>query len=200
MVAEFHQTFEHPIAEAPDTKESLKIRQLRIKLLFEELVELAEASDCKRTLVDLCATTSFDIVEKSSNGGNLGGYELNRTEFLENVTEAHDSHNVIDGDNVNKIEELDALCDIQYVLNGKILTAGLQNTFDPNFVLVHSNNMAKAHQSIEHAKETIDKLDTDPIGFQLLASESGKYRLLNKDGKLVKPHDHVKVALDLNLR
>src|SRR6478609_1553583 len=93
-VKEFHQVFEHPINKLG--QEQLKIRQLRIKLLFEELKELAEASDCKETFRDLCEATVSD----------------------ENWL------NATDGDNVDHLEELDALCDIQYVLAGKVLTGG----------------------------------------------------------------------------
>ncbi len=194
QVAEFHSTFEHPIADSPEAQESLKIRQLRIKLLFEELAELAEAGDVKRTMGLLCDEYSMKLLE------NHGGTEMSIEEAKDALNEMYDSREILDGNKVDKVEELDALCDIQYVLNGKILTAGLQTTFDANFDRVHANNMTKAHNSVEHAKETINKLNGFPEDYSLLNSGDGKFRLLNRFGKLIKPHDHVKVALDLNLR
>lgn len=52
-VKEFHETFGHPVNESYENI-PLKIRQLRVKLLFEELRELAEALDVKNTFDNLC--------------------------------------------------------------------------------------------------------------------------------------------------
>jgi Uncharacterized protein conserved in bacteria len=164
QVASFHKLFEHPIAEGPYSYEPLKIRQLRIKLLFEELSELAGASDCRQTMRDLCYAEHVAL----------------------NFTE--------DGDNVDKIEELDALCDIQYVLNGKILTSGLHGVFDESFDTVHHNNMAKAHRNETHAKETAEKLGLKDYTIRY---RNGVCVLVNEYEKVIKPHDHVKVKLEL---
>lgn len=165
QVQEFHQVFDHPIGNLTDI-ELLKVRQLRIKLLFEELTELAEASDCRYTLSSLCA-------EHLGQGAGT------------------------DGDNVNKLEELDACCDLQYVLNGKIITAGLQNVFDANFDRVHQNNMSKAHSTYEQALETKNK--NRFTNYNIKPKDGGLFILTNADGKIIKPHDHVKVALSLTL-
>jgi len=52
-VKEFHEKFNHP-TNSKDDDIPLKLRQLRIKLLFEELEELAVATDCKGTFFGLC--------------------------------------------------------------------------------------------------------------------------------------------------
>lgn len=166
-VREFHETFEHPVGNLEQT-EPLKIRQLRLKLLFEEFIELAEASDCMETLGNLCENQINRMASAE------GGY--------------------VDGDNVDKIEELDALCDLQYVLSGKILTSGLHEVFDRNFDLVHQNNMHKAHSTWEHAQETARKLG---LKNYTIRPRNRKFLLLNSDGKLTKPHDHKKVKLYL---
>ena len=41
------------------------------------------------------------------------------------------------------VEVLDALVDMQYVLNGTILSHGLQDVFDEAYNRVHENNMTK---------------------------------------------------------
>ena len=113
-VKEFHVQFGHPINDVKD-EIPLKVRQLRVKLIFEELQELAEASDIRHTFGQLCET------------------------FL---TENQDD-NLKDGNNVNKVEELDALCDIQYVLSGAIIATGHHKNFDQSFEDVQESNMSK---------------------------------------------------------
>jgi len=185
-VAEFHRTFEHPIGEGPTSNEPLEIRQLRIKLLFEELAELAEASDCQKTFTKVCADY-FEMQVRKKQPDLVSTSEDYKESFFESI-------HLNDGDNVNKLEELDACCDIQYVLNGKILTAGLHEVFDKNFTIVHENNMTKAHRSEEHAMETVAVRG----GLHTMSKkEEGKWLLFNTDGKLTKPHDHKKVQLTL---
>lgn len=167
QVKEFHETVNHPVGDLT-VLEPLATRQLRIKLIFEELQELAEASDCIETFRDLC----------------------------EGMVSDEDYLLAQDGNNVNQLEELDALCDIQYVLNGKILTAGMHEIFDKNFDLVHINNMAKAHDSWEQANETILKSCKSQGSLHEIGT-SGKYLVRNSAGKIIKPHNHKKVLLTL---
>jgi len=188
QVASFHKLFEHPIAEGPYSYEPLKIRQLRIKLLFEELSELAEASDCMETFLYLCNDTITEQCEKH------GGIEATVEEVHDDFGKILKDRNIKDGDNVDKIEELDALCDIQYVLNGKILTSGLHGVFDESFDTVHHNNMAKAHRNETHAKETAEKLGLKDYTIRY---RNGVCVLVNEYEKVIKPHDHVKVKLEL---
>ena len=169
-VKEFHELFEHPIGTDPNCVEPLKIRQLRIKLLFEELQELAVASDVQGTFGELCTKA------------------LNE-EFDENETGYQD------GDVVDKVEELDAITDIQYVLDGKKLTSGLHTITEEAFNLVHANNMKKAHTSLEHMLETIHTNKWSTFDYSKKENPDGTVLLFNADGKLTKPHDHKKVDL-----
>lgn len=130
LVAEFHRTFNHPIADSIG-EESLEIRQLRIKLLFEELQELSEASDCEQTFHELCENKVDANIEFWGQGGDCR-----------------------DGDNVDHIEELDALCDLQVVLDGKILTSGHWKHFGAAFTEVHRSNMSKACATSDKASMT----------------------------------------------
>ena len=124
-VAKFHKTFGHPINDKKDVIE-LKTRQLRNKLIFEENEELAEASDVRATFYELCK----DYIAK---------YEANP---------------IVDGDNVDKVEELDALCDIQYVLSGAVLALGHQENFDDAFQNVQDSNMSKGCKNEVEADAT----------------------------------------------
>jgi predicted HAD superfamily Cof-like phosphohydrolase len=188
MVKEFHDMFEHPIGKNSSHKEPLEIRQLRIKLLFEELSELVEASDCKATFIELLIETIYNM--SIENDPNLKGL-INYTNDIKDILNLTD---IKDGDNVDKIEELDALCDIQYVLNGKILTAGLQNIFDREYQVVHENNMTKAHDTEEEALKTLNKvLNNKGVVFK----RNGKYLVNNTSGKLIKPYNHEKVNLNI---
>jgi predicted HAD superfamily Cof-like phosphohydrolase len=162
-VKEFSETFEFPVGESPTCVESLESRQLRVKLIFEELSELAEASDVKATLINLCLAASEGV-----------------------------EHPISDGDNVNKLEELDALADLEYVLQGKIVSAGFHYVFADAFKQVHENNMNKAHRTVDHADKTMNKVG----GTFEIVLNGGAVLLYNKDGKLIKPHDHVKVSLE----
>jgi len=128
-VKEFHETFDHPVNNVSDNI-PVEIRQLRLKLLFEELQELAEASDVMGTFNKLCN----EII--SNNVLNETGRS--------------------DGDDVNKVEELDALADIQYVLSGAILALGHGDNFDKAFQDVHNSNMTKLCNDIDQVNDTID--------------------------------------------
>lgn len=164
QVKEFHAMFEHSIGVDENHIEPLTTRQLRIKLLFEELAELAVASDVNGTFYDLCIEAQSELQFKNH-----------------------------DGNKVDKVEELDAIADIQYVLNGKLLTSGLHNLIDEANDLVHKNNMTKAHKDIYHAQQTIEKKNMINCTEKF---KDGLVLLYNSDGKLTKPWDHTKVSLE----
>jgi predicted HAD superfamily Cof-like phosphohydrolase len=178
LVTEFNKTFDFPILNINEV-ESLESRQLRIKLLFEELQELAAAGDLRRTFTGLC----YEQVENCIVNGKL-----------------HLSDEWQDGNNVNKTEELDAITDIHYLLEGKKLSSGLHEIADEAFELVHGNNMDKIHRDYKHVIQTAEKLNlvnyyTEKIYYTRGNTEDVGYLLFNEDGKLTKPHDHKKVDL-----
>ncbi len=57
----------------------------------------------------------------------------------------------------DKVEALDALCDLQVVLNGTTLEYGLQSNFDAAFDEVHSSNMSKACVNETEAEKSVEK-------------------------------------------
>lgn len=162
-VMEFHENFNHPINDQQNHID-LKTRQLRIKLLFEELQELAEASDVRQTFVTLCENRS-------------GGY----------------GDDYVDGDNVDKKEELDALCDIQYVLSGAILSLGFQNQFDDAFSEVHSSNMSKMCNSNKEALDTVEHYKLKGVESHIV-SKGDKFIVMRKDDNKILKNVYYKEA------
>ncbi|CAG7580617.1 MAG: putative NTP pyrophosphohydrolase [uncultured marine phage] len=132
LVKEFHDAFDHPVTE-PGSDVDLQYRQLRIKLLFEELQELSEASDVRETFENLC----WENITKNEHG------DVQMPKHK-------------DGNNVDKVEELDALADIQYVLSGAILTLGHYPYFNEAFKDVHDSNMTKLCENMGEVNDTIE--------------------------------------------
>ena len=126
-VAKFHKTFGHPINDKKDAID-LKTRQLRLKLILEEAEELAEASDIVGTLQEFC----LGVLSK------IKGADEHLEVFYGDEVLTEDGEGEVD-----KVEELDALCDIQYVLSGAVLALGHQENFDDAFQNVQDSNMSK---------------------------------------------------------
>lgn len=126
-VKEFHENFGHPVDNYQHDI-PMSTRKLRVKLIFEELEELAEASDLRLHFNTLCQKT------------------FTKNKDIE----------LVDGENVNKTEELDALGDLQYVLSGGVLAYGYQDVFDDAFDDIHASNMSKACETLEQANDTIE--------------------------------------------
>lgn len=101
LVREFHRVYGQSIADAPHVDDRA-LNELRIKLLTEELKELAEALGFK-----LDFTIADDVLP------------------------------------TDKVETLDALTDLQYVLDGAYLSLGFHALKDAALVEVHRSNMSK---------------------------------------------------------
>lgn len=155
QVEEFHRIFNHPIAENIG-EETLETRQLRIKLLFEELGELAEASDCLGTWDELTSNHADVMLE--------------------------------DGNNVDHVAELDALCDLQVVLDGKFLTSGHWRHKKEAFAEVHRSNMSKADRVSQVKLEShIDHLVNIGKAETVTAKTKNKHTIFyREDGKILK--------------
>lgn len=156
-VKEFMTLFEQPVVDKP-TIMSEDRNKLRIALIFEELKEYAEASGLKGYFVyDLCRTTTT---------------EQANSELLE--------------ENINQVEQLDALCDLQYVLSGAIIEHGFTNIFDDAFKEVHRSNMSKACNTLDEAYRTLEKLDNEGIKAEF-NTEKVPYLIKRcQDGKVLK--------------
>lgn len=165
-VKEFHEKFELPINNINDDI-PLKVRQLRINLLFEELKELAKASDCMGTFGNLCASNA----SKSS-----------------------------DGYNVNKVEELDGLCDILYVTAGASISLGNHEVIEEAFDRVQASNMSKLCENAEQVNDTIAYyvnergMDRENIDYKPKGDKFIVYRV--SDNKILKNKYYQEVKLD----
>ncbi len=91
---------------------------------------MAEACDVRATFTSLCEQNGI-------------GYYHNQ-----GIVE-------VDGDNVDKKEEIDALCDLQFVLSGAKLALGHHENFEKAFDEVQRSNMSKMCHSEKEVEETI---------------------------------------------
>lgn len=160
-VKKFHEVFGHPINDNKDVID-LKTRQLRLKLLFEELQELAVAMDVQETFKALCLTANYGI----------------------------------DGNNVNKVEELDALCDIQYVLSGAILALGHHKNFDDAFANVQESNMSKGCKDLKEAELTQQFYLDKGIESYVVEKDNMFIVLRKEDNKVLKNINYIKTDLE----
>mgnify|MGYP003334270412 CR=1 FL=1 len=152
-VNEFHQAFGHP-TNPKNADIPLELRQLRIKLLFEELEELAEATGCKGTMYDLCQFYGEGVAQ-------------------------------FDEDKRDKVEEIDALADLQYVLSGAILAMGHHETFDEAFDEVQRSNMSKMCNTLQEAKDTQDWYSERDGTSSIVVDKGDKWVVLRENDKKI---------------
>jgi len=94
LVREFHKTFSHPTADRPTMPEP-PVRELRLRLILEELLELGTAFGYKLVPVMTPEGTSLEwVVDLALSDANL-------------------------------VEAADALTDLDYVVQGGMLNCGL---------------------------------------------------------------------------
>jgi predicted HAD superfamily Cof-like phosphohydrolase len=142
-------------------------RDIRLKLIFEELSELAEAYGREGAF----ETMLCDYLKAS---GTLVGVELFTT------------HNT---DVLNKSEVLDALEDLQYVISGSVLESGVGLVFDSAFENVHASNMSKFDKTLEDAIES-QRRYREAGSNVTITLVGGLYVLSRPDGKILKSHKY----------
>jgi len=90
-------------------------------------------------------------------------------------------------DGYDKVEALDAFCDIQYVLSGAILAMGFTDVFDEAFDEVHRSNMTKACVSNQEALDTIEyHKGRGEIMNMGVIEKAGLFLVLREDHKIMK--------------
>ena len=121
MVAEFHKVFGHPVYLQPntDTLNDPALRELRVRLIADELVELAAA-------LNVALTVNFDPL-------------LHDAAALEQRVNVQAIMSTNYGSDA--VEAADALADLDYVVNGAALVFGFHL---PSLTMeVHRSNMSK---------------------------------------------------------
>lgn len=152
-----------------ESKEDItrKVRQLRLSLLFEELKELAEAGGMKQEFLALCKL------------------------------EAEEDHDYSQQEHINRVEELDALADLQYVLSGAVLSLGFEKVFDEAFSRVHESNMSKIVKSGQELLEEIKRWNDKGVTVVHKEIDKGQaYLIYNQEGKSLKPDSYKAVNLE----
>lgn len=168
MVKEFHETFELTVNDTP-TIPSRKDMELRINLMFEELMEFAQHNGCLSHFADK--------LEEALSGIKSGS--------IPNI-------------NTNMVGMLDALADMRYVADGTIVTLGLHRIFSSAFTEVHRSNMSKACNSVDevdrtttyHTKKQFE--ETGEQVFEHLTKHRGDKYIVTRaiDGKIMKSVDY----------
>lgn len=86
----------------------------------------------------------------------------------------------------NLTEVADALCDLQYVLSGAIITFGMQHIFQELFSEVDRSNMSKACQTLAVANATVEHYAKDKVEAFIVDKDDGFLVFRKSDNKLLK--------------
>jgi predicted HAD superfamily Cof-like phosphohydrolase len=165
---EFMQTFHQEINSKP-IEVNDNLASLRLELILEELYELAES--CNKNVFTNFTNKLKKVYDKA---------------FKEFNNERQD----------NKINKLDALLDLQYVLSGAVSTFGFGNVFEEAFEEVHKSNMSKVCKNLEEAILTQEKYNLEGIFTEIKEQQNGTYLIYrNEDKKVLKSIGYKKVEL-----
>ena len=141
-IIEFQKAGGHTVAYSTDNHiPSVKDRELRLSLIFEELSELADAYGMNKVFTDMCEE------------------HLHLTAEIENTFE------------FNKVEALDALCDLSVVFNGGFAVSGFTDIAQEAYDETMRSNMSKFCYSLDEALATV------------AGKEDWTYRVTNINGR-----------------
>lgn len=158
----FMETFNQSIGENSNIP-ARDVCMLRLSLMLEELIELAEA--CGSQILSEFGTMLF---ERSKQVAFT--VENKRETLTPNLKGA-----------------LDALCDQRYVNDGTILAFGMHKNFEEAFDEVHESNMSKICKDTEEADKTYEKYKKEGIETTSEIKEGkGILILREKDKKVLK--------------
>ncbi len=80
----------------------------------------------------------------------------------------------------------DALCDLQYVLNGAILEFGMQRQFEALFNEVHRSNLSKACKTLSEAEQTVAQYTKQGVSCYYIENQGNFTVYRTKDQKVLK--------------
>lgn len=165
-----------PVADVQSAP-SYAERVLNLSLLLEELAELADAYGMQLAFCQLMEAKAFDCagadtVAMTFHATNTGDY--------------------------NAVEALDALADIQVVLDGAVLTSGLQTVFHGALDEVFASNLTKTAVPYNEAVRDRAVYANAGTNVELFGGGAGEGAWILKratDGKLMKPARFVAPSL-----
>ena len=147
----------------------LKMRQLAIKLTFEELRELATALDVEGTFTELseAAVAYSELTEDGLKDGNV----------------------------IDELEVIDAFGDIAFTNLWGVVMTGCEPTFDGAFNEICRSNNSKACTTLEEAKESQEYYAKS--GTEIKIIPNGNYFILNdENGKVKKSINYSPASLE----
>jgi predicted HAD superfamily Cof-like phosphohydrolase len=136
---------------------------------------------------------AFDHSIRSTPGFPTGDEVEFRYNFIrEELNEMIDSYHAGD-----LVEFADALGDIQYVLDGLFLNAGLHDKKQEIVAEIHKSNMSKLCKDMKEAEATVaNLLLTHEGGYKFTISPVGEYFVVKRgDGKVMKSIKYFKPDL-----
>ena len=156
-IIEFQKAGGHTVANSLDNHiPSLDDRILRLKLIFEELSELASAYGLENTFAEICKGHSQ---ENSTKQDTL--------EF-------------------DKIEALDALCDLSVVVNGGYCISGFTDIAQQAYEETMQSNMSKFCHTLDEALATVAHKEDWTYKATEINGKTVYVFLRKEDGKIMK--------------
>lgn len=167
----FMESFKQNVNEKPTFPDN-NTMLLRLDLILEELVELAEA--CGSNILSQFGTTLKDKAEIIRDN-----VEKNRENLKPSL-----------------VKVLDALIDIEYVNLGAVHSFGLADAFIFGFENVHNSNMSKLCYSLEEAELTKNKYLSESINTDIIPYKNYYLVVRTRDNKILKSINYTPANLN----
>lgn len=165
-IIEFQKAGGHTVAYSTENHiPSIEDRKLRLKLIFEELSELADAYGIETTFAGICG--NYIQVYERLNNIAYGGCPSDTEIF-------------------NEIEALDALCDLSVVVNGGYCISGFTDIAQEAYDETMRSNMSKFCYSLDEALATVAGKDDWTYRVTNINGRDVYVFLRKSDGKILK--------------
>ncbi len=148
--------------------------------LIEKLADVIETENGYLSKVKDFHSIGNLTINKSPTIMSSKDVNLKVTLIKEETTELYKAYV-----NNDLIEQLDAYCDLMYVLCGSIISSGMTSIFSKAFAEVHRSNMTK--MILENQIEYEISLKQENITIIPATNYKGYFCMFNDDGKLIKP-------------
>ena len=168
-IIEFQKAGAHTVTYSTDNHiPFIEDRKLRLKLIFEELSELADAYGMKRTFVDMCAIHITSAMTEEKRNKNVDTLQF------------------------DKVEALDALCDLSVVVNGGYCISGFTDIAEQAYDETMRSNLSKFCYSLDEALATVAGKDDWTYRSTEIDGKTIYVFLRKEDGKIMKSNNYFK--------